>query len=136
MEIAALTGWYSIVLARHPITKMADPSRVMIRARLRNHLERLVDRFQEDLGGADIIETVNADFRFRVIVTKETWIQVAAMMAADVSYIDLRTGIEHLQGRSADDYLEALSQTWKVVRSLQSRFGPDGPLGGSLKSWQ
>ncbi len=75
MWIASTLGFFSVVCARKDSSRgEIDPDRVMIRARLRQHIDALRGRFSELLK-CDILETANADYRFRIIVPKATWVR-------------------------------------------------------------
>ena len=47
---------------------------MMIRARLRSHLEGLQNRFPDLLKDEAIQESVGTDYAFRLFVPKETWV--------------------------------------------------------------
>lgn len=53
-----------------------DPGRIMVRARLRQHLEALRVRFPDLLGNSEIVATGGTDYAFRLFVAKSVWAQV------------------------------------------------------------
>ena len=85
-------GFYSAVCARHGNGKHGqpvDPNRIMVRARLRSHLEALKDRFPDLLGECDIREFVGTDYAYRIFVDKATWTQVMAGLSDELDYDNL-----------------------------------------------
>jgi hypothetical protein len=72
MWVATPFGWLSIVQARLNQGRGAvDPNTVQVRARVRSHLERLKVFFPAGCANTPVIETMHADYRFRIIVPKK-----------------------------------------------------------------
>ena len=113
-------GFYSVVcgrdLAGNP-TRIA-PDTVMVRARTRRHLESLQKRFPQ-LTAAEITDTTNTDYRYRMVVAKSVWAEVARQLAAEIDYGNFKDRAEH---SSHDDrYVDALHAVWGVMERLQRR---------------
>jgi len=75
MWIFTKQGFFSAVCARKGNGKHGqpvDPDRIMVRARVRGHLEALMKRFPDLLGESEIQEFVGTDYAFRVFVQKPT----------------------------------------------------------------
>ena len=115
-------GFYSVVCARkgnggygQPI----DESRLMVRARLRQHLETLKTRFPVLLGDAAIQVFPGSDYAFRIFVPKTAWATIAAELAAEISYDNFKS--EVARGSAGDDYEAALHDVWSVMDRLQRR---------------
>lgn len=115
-------GFYSVVCARQGDGRHGqpvDPSRIMVRARLRPHLEALKDRFPDLLGGCDIKEFADADYGFRIFVEKRVWTQVMAELTEDLDYDNFKSEVARFQERDGADYQYSLHEVWSVMYRLQ-----------------
>lgn len=111
-------GFYSVVCARDLASSSAqvDPYTFMVRARSRKHLESLQTHFSQ-LGASEITETSNTDYRYRMVVTKTVWVEVARELAAEIDYGNFK---DQAESRSHDDqYVDALHAVWEVMERLQ-----------------
>ena len=79
MRIFTKHGFFSAVCARqgnsthgHPV----DTDRIMVRARLRGHLDALKKRFTDLLNGCEIQESAGTDYAYRLFREKSVWTQV------------------------------------------------------------
>lgn len=111
-------GFYSVVCARDLAGNptRVDPDTLMVRARSRKHLETLQNRFPQ-LAASKITESLNTDYRFRMVVTKTIWAEVARELAAEIDYGNFK---ERAERRSHDDrYVDALHAVWGVMERLQ-----------------
>ena len=80
MWIFTKYGFFSAVCARQGDGKHGrpvDPKRMMIRARVRSHLEALKRRFENALGDCGIVESGSTDYAFRLFAQKEVWAKVS-----------------------------------------------------------
>ena len=78
-------GFFSAVCARQgdgSHGQPVDPDRIMIRVRLRSHLEALKQRFSGLLAECEIREFPETDYAFRLFVPKTDWQQILAELAA------------------------------------------------------
>jgi hypothetical protein len=115
-------GFYSAVCARQGDGghgQPVDENRVMVRARLRQHLEALKTRFPDVLGDAEIREFLGTDYAYRIFVKKRSWATVAAELADEIAYDNFKA--EVAQGSAGDDYEAALHDVWSVMNRLQKR---------------
>ena len=115
-------GFYSAVCARQGDGKHhqgVDPDRIMVRARLREHLESLQKRFADLLGECDIQTSANTDYAYRLFVSKEIWTQVLAGLAEETDYDNFKSEVATHQGSAGADYEHALHQVWSVMHRLQ-----------------
>lgn len=111
-------GFYSVVCARDLAGNptRVDPDIFMVRARSRKHLETLQTRFSQ-LAALEIVETSNTDYRYRMVVAKTVWADVARELAAEIDYGNFK---ERAERRSHDDrYVDALHAVWGVMERLQ-----------------
>ncbi|MEX1219252.1 MAG: hypothetical protein WEB05_02570 [Solirubrobacterales bacterium] len=88
-----------------------------VRARVRGDLENLFEL--ESLAGysADVIETHNSDYRFRVYVTREDWIAAASDLADRIDYSNFKSAVAERQGHDrAHTYLDVWQDLYKLQR--------------------
>lgn len=117
-------GFFSIVCARvgdGASSSAIDPQRMMVRARMKAHLERLQARFEARLGGCEITESRDADYRFRVFVAKPEWQAIAAELAGEIDFDNFKSAVAQFQGPAGQSYEEALHDVWGVMYELQRR---------------
>ncbi len=120
MWIFTKYGFYSAVCARQgggehgqPI----DPGRIMVRARLRGHLEALVAKFPEQLGQCEIMAFPGTDYAYRVFVPKADWANVLAALGDDLDYDNFKSAVARHQGYN--NYERALHDVWSVMHDVQ-----------------
>lgn len=113
-------GFFSVVCARDLTDSEPgiDDTRVMLRARRRAHLEAIRKRFAE-LKTCEILETANTDYRYRLVVSKAVWQQIAGILAAEIDYGNFKS---RAHAHSGDpDYVDALHDVWAIMEKLQRR---------------
>ena len=115
-------GFYSVVCARKgdggqgcPV----DPLKVMARARMRDHLVRLIDRFPEALRDCEIREFAGTDYAFRIFVSKSDWSTVLAGLNEELDYDNFKSEVARYQGREGRKYERSLHDVWSVMHELQ-----------------
>ena len=77
-------GFFGAVCARQGSGKHGqpvDPDRIMVRARVRGHLEALKKRFPDLLGQCEIQEFAGTDYAFRIFVDKAEWSKALSGLA-------------------------------------------------------
>ena len=90
-------GFFSAVCARvgdGSANNQVDEGRVMVRARLQEHLEGLKLRFPKELGGLEIMETPETDYRYRLFAHKSVWIGVLEMLGEEMDYDNFKISKE------------------------------------------
>jgi hypothetical protein len=96
-----------------------DPDRIMVRARIRGHLEALKKRFADLLGECDIQESSGTDYAYRLFVQKSAWMQVLAALAEETDYDNFKSEVARHQGRAGVAYEHSLHEVWSVMNKLQ-----------------
>jgi hypothetical protein len=111
-------GFYSVVCARDLSGKSTaiDEDLLMVRGRSRRHLESLRERFPQ-LQGCEIAETANTDYRYRLVVPKAVWADVARDLAAEIDYGNFKSRAHRQAGDPR--YVDALHDVWDVMHRLQ-----------------
>lgn len=111
-------GFFSAVCAgREDDRDVADPGRMMLRARQREHLEALQERFPAETGAAEILAGVGTDYPFRIFIDKAAWASVSESLAAEIDYRNFKNEAHSWQG--ATPYLRALSKVWGTMWDLE-----------------
>ena len=117
-------GFFSVVCARQGdgrYHRSIDPGRLMVRARVRSHLERLKERFPELLERCEIVEFAGTDYAHRFFVDNATWTNVIAALNAEIDYDNFKGKVAEHQGSSGADYVTALHDVWSVMHAMQER---------------
>jgi len=96
------------------------PDAIQVRARDRNHLERLAERFPDELGSPKILDTKDADYRYRIIIRRSEWPKLAARLAEDVDYGNFKSEAAARFG-SKSKYVDALHRVWGLMYGLQAK---------------
>ena len=115
-------GFYSAVCARHgdgSHARAVDPGRIMVRSRLRAHLEGLQKRFPEELGSLPIMEFAGTDYPCRLFVDKAAWVTVVSSLVGEMDYDNFKGEVHAFQGSDASGYQAALHDVWGVMHRLQ-----------------
>ena len=115
MWIFTKHGFFSAVCARTGDGKHGqpvDPDRIMVRARVRNHLEAVKKRFPDLLGDCEVQESAGTDYAYRLFVQKSAWIQVVAELAQETDYDNFKSAVARHQGRAGMAYEHSLHDVW------------------------
>lgn len=115
-------GFFSAVCARQGDGKGGqplDPDRLMVRTRIRGHLEALKARFPDLLGRCEIMTYAGTDYAFRIFVGKSDWSTVLARLGEDIDYGNFKSEVRRYQGRAGAPYEDALHDVWSIMYRLQ-----------------
>jgi hypothetical protein len=115
-------GFFSAVCTRQGngrYGRPVDPDRVMVRARLCQHLEALKNRFPDLLGDCEIKVFPGSDYAFRIFVAKPVWAQVLVGLAEEMDYDNFKSEVERFQGSRGDAYARSLHNVWSIMYKLQ-----------------
>jgi hypothetical protein len=113
-------GFYSAVCARKgdgEHGQSVDPKRIMVRTRIRKHLEALRERFPDLLGSCEVREFMGTDYAFRIFVDKPVWSQVLLELNEELDYGNFKSEVLRFQGRNP--YEGSLHEVWEVMYRLQ-----------------
>jgi hypothetical protein len=113
----AIYGFYSIASASRPDGSL-DSQTVMIRARLKDHLQNLQRRFPV-LADTKIITLPNVDYRHRIVVPKTVWVGVLSGLAEEMEWSNFKNQVARYQGKPGAAYSTALHRVWEVMERLQ-----------------
>ena len=118
MWIFTKHGFFSAVCARQgdgEHGQPVDPDRIMVRARVRSHLESLKERFPGLLGECEILESATTDYAYRLFVPKSAWMQVLAGLAEETDYDNFKSEVAHHQGRGGPAYERSLHEVSRPI---------------------
>jgi hypothetical protein len=122
MWIFTKHGFFSAVCARQGNGKHGqpvDPDRIMVRARVRGHLDALKKRFPDLLGGCDIQDSAGTDYAYRLVIQKSEWMKVLAALAEETEYDNFKSEVVEHQGKAGAAYEHSLHEVWSVMHRLQ-----------------
>lgn len=106
-------GMYSVV------SPDPDSTDVVVRARVRKDLERLLRAFPETPRGKfRILKTENRDYGYRVIMPKADFTYFAFALASEIDYTNFKAEVARTDPRRAALY----EQIWGILLRLQ-KFG-------------
>jgi hypothetical protein len=118
-------GFFSAVCARigrgEPAQPL-DPGRIMVRARLPEHLEALKSAFPDLLRTCEVVETAGSDYAYRIFVPRSAWTRLATLLAEGIDYGNFKS--EASRHGASEAYEGALDQVWTTMRDLQERDRP------------
>jgi hypothetical protein len=115
-------GFFSAVCARQGDGKHGQPvdiDRIMVRARIRGHLEALKKCFPDLLNESEIKESAGTDYAFRLFLQKSAWTQVVAGLAEETDYDNFKSDVARHQGKAGAAYERSLHDVWAVMQRLQ-----------------
>ena len=131
MWLFTIYGFYSIACADKPGRgRKIDPETVMVRARVRQHLKNLQNRFRKSktlrsIARTPIEETRLTDYRYRLILPKAVWAQALGELAMEQTWSNFKNEAQKFERKNKQpaDYVDALHDIWSVMHWLQVREG-------------
>jgi len=115
-------GFFSAVCARQGEGRYGAPvdvDRIMVRARVRAHLDALLTRFPSALAGCEIRQSSATDYAFRIFVAKPAWTEVLSELARDIDYGNFKSEVARHESMVGADYERALHEVWETMYRLQ-----------------
>ena len=100
-------GFLSVVCARQDDGKQGQPidmARLMVRARVRGHLEALKKRWPDHLGLCDIRTFAGTDYAFRMFVDKPAWSRVLSELGLETDYDNFKSEVARHEGAAGSPY--------------------------------
>src|ERR1035437_7733921 len=99
-----------------------DQETVMVRARSRQHLVNLQERFPDtELGNAEILSAAGTDYEFRVILPKGKWVSILCELAMEQTWSNFKNESSRFATvkKMTHGYVNVLHDIWHVMQ----RFG-------------
>ena len=125
MWIFTRYGFFSTVCARQgngAYGNAVDLDRVMVRARRREHLEALLERFRETVAApTEIHESDHTDYRFRIFLPKAVWSEILGELGNDLDYDNFKDAAHSQLDGTPDGrlYTSALGEVWQKMWGIQ-----------------
>ena len=115
MWIITQEGFYSITAYDpHRGGERADSDElIVVRARVREDLERITEWI-----GDDILATPNADYPFRVITSRSSWVSYMTRATHEIDYFNFKNRVTDRLGSFRHDVLMTV---WSALRRLQDQ---------------
>jgi hypothetical protein len=110
-------GFYSAACASKP-SGTADPAKMMVRSRLRSHLENLRNRFP-GLAQTEIVHLAGRDYRWRMFVDKQQWAAIVAELVEEQGWSNFKNEAQRHLGKTGSAYIHALHDVWQIMSELQ-----------------
>ncbi len=93
------------------VSAVSNGKDLMVRARDKESLEPLAE-----LAKAEVINTPQNDYPYRVIVTHELFSKWVAHMAADISYKNFKSEVAATRGQ---DFAHPLMTVWSAMHEVE-----------------
>jgi hypothetical protein len=111
--------WIFTVYGFYSISVTPGGTRVVVRARVREHLEKLKQRFQLD---SKIIQLPNRDYLFRILLSKSKWSQILVALANEQTWSNFKDAAKDANTTiDGKDYVSSLHDVWLTMVHLQWR---------------
>jgi len=108
MWIFTKQGFYSATMSTVKL------GHIQVRARTREHLERLMEALPKELNRSKIVETPAADYRWRIVMTPAKWTLCMMKLAEDIDYSNFKNACAHAGLNTAPHH-----DVWRTMRHLQ-----------------
>jgi len=134
MWLYTIHGFYSVVAVRpNPegnAAQVPGGNLIMVRARKRQHLMNLQNRFPGLLAPYRISETPTNDYKCRMVLPGALWIEIAKELAAEITYPNFKE-IVKASPETDPSYGTVLHDVWEVMFwwQCQGARGSDGKDG-------
>jgi hypothetical protein len=109
--IATVDGFFSVVQDR------LHPGEVLVRARARPDLRRLLRRLGER---SSIVKTPLADYPFRIRIPRRRWARYLRLAALAIDYPNFKAAILTRLGLYRES---TLLEVWKILRRIEAEPG-------------
>ena len=111
MWIFSKRGFFSIVEDQY------NNKNVKVRARLSEDMLELQSLYKKLTGkDANLIIDETADYRYRIIIPKSEWAEIAKILTTEIDYTNFKN---HMHEKNNTKLDKALGQIWKTMYSLQ-----------------
>jgi hypothetical protein len=96
---------------------------IAVRARRRDHLEALLDRFPDlrggDAGSAYILATPKADYPYRIMADREKVASAVYSMILQMDWSNFKAEAERVGGWNS--YTDALHRVWQLMLTTEEK---------------
>lgn len=124
--ISPRCGLLSIVLADDPSTGQPAVDRLMIRARSKRHLELLREQHPVLAKARILTSPIGLDYRYRLVVDRDTLAQVFQEMAQEVSWRNVKAAAGGNSKALGEAYVRAFHEVHAAFVRAERASGGDG----------
>ena len=126
MWVFSTTGFFSATLTNpsyRELPKKQQKGHIMVRARVREDLERLreihVDAALQPLE-PEILELPGHDYPYRMVVTTQSWVTLAAILAERIDYSNFKSAVDKaLPGEEGYARHSLYMRVWSVMNGAE-----------------
>jgi len=87
-----------------------------LRFRTQGQVENFQNRFPV-LAAQPVQTSETADYRYRILVEKKTWVMIAAELAEEIDYTKFKSSVIDFPGK--DEYHDRLLEVWAMMCKSQ-----------------
>jgi hypothetical protein len=91
---------------------------MMVRSRLRSHLDNLRNRFP-GLAQTEIVHLAGRDYRWRMFVDKQQWAAIVVELVEEQEWSNFKNEVQRHLGKTGSAYVRALHDVWGIMNDLQ-----------------
>lgn len=120
MWLCTTLGFYSVVcprLDKHDRLSGPDTRYRMVRARSRQHLVNLIEKFKNDLSEYRILCDTGNDYPYRIIVPVNVWSRIIVELDAEIDYGNFKSACSK-STRVGPAYASFLMTVWSAGLKL------------------
>lgn len=117
-------GFFSVVCGRHqsgPHKGRVDTEAIMLRARSAKHLDALTKAHPDLLARFEIKKSTATDYPCRLVVPRKVWLELAARLAAEISYPNFKSAVAQSDVKGDPEYQHLLHAVWQTGADYQER---------------
>lgn len=117
-------GFFSCVCAREGTgapQEPVDPQHIMVRTRVKSHLESLQAHLPDLIGSCEIWENADAEYPYRILVSKSIWSQVMMNLTQEIDYDNFMSAVESKPCFVDPGYVKTLKA---IRKSMQADHSP------------
>jgi hypothetical protein len=67
----------------------------------------------------EVVTLPHRDYRYRLTVPKRVWTDIVAQLAEEQIWSNFKDEVDRFQGAEGLEYVDALHETWALMRKLQ-----------------
>jgi hypothetical protein len=115
MWIITQEGFYSVTAydPQHGGERSDSHELIIVRTRVRADLERITEWI-----GDDILATPSADYPFRVVTSRSSWVSYMTRATHEIDYFNFKNRVAERLGSVRHDVLMTV---WSALRQLQNQ---------------
>ena len=135
MWIFTLDGFFSAVQDRD------NPNRIMVRARVREDIDRLAERLAEltSSPAPEVLAWAGSDYAFRVFIPRATWGRYLARLVTEMEYTNFKAAVPHTSTYRSAAYMSVWGRMaqWQRQEAMETAYpGLEIPDASQTLTWE